>query len=324
MTVEEQPVEEKIQDKATISQELFATPGHPLASLHEENQALEGILADCRQALKSGEGILENFKRLGGISSHYSKKGDLIYPNLEAKYGITGPSNVMWTVDVDIRNDLRHALKKGEDIGKRPDLLEDLLEEIESMIYKEDNILFPNAAANFSQEDWVAIYRDQRDYGMAFGVEDEAWAPGEAGLREAHELEAPEGDIQIPGGSFSAEELTAMLNTMPIEITFVDKDNINKYFNQHKGKKYFKRPLSALGRDVMTCHPVKVQTMVEMIIDDFKNKRRDNVPVWMEKEGKPFYVNYMAVRNDEGDYLGVMELVTDMTFARDHFEKEKK
>lgn len=108
-----------------------------------------------------------------------------------------------------------------------------------------------------------------------------------------------------------------MLNTLPIEITFIDDNNINRFFNE--GAKVFKRPGMAIDREVFSCHPPKIEPMVRSIIESFKNHTRDSVLVWMEKQGKPFLVTYYAVRDKKGIYLGTVEVVQDMQFAKEHF-----
>lgn len=93
---------------------------------------------------------------------------------------------------------------------------------------------------------------------------------------------------------------------------------MNRFFNE--GPKVFKRPQMAIDREVFSCHPPKIESLVRTILDDFRNNRRDKVPVWMEKSGKPFLVTYMAVRDKKGTYLGTVEVVQDMQFAKEHFE----
>ena len=121
----------------------------------------------------------------------------------------------------------------------------------------------------------------------------------------------------MPGGHLTPAQLTALLNTIPMEITFVDADNINRFFNE--GPKVFKRPGMAIDRVVFSCHTPKIEPMVRQIIDDFRSGKRDEVPVWMEKGGKTMLVRYFAVRDSEGNYLGTAELVQDMEFAKEHF-----
>ena len=108
-----------------------------------------------------------------------------------------------------------------------------------------------------------------------------------------------------------------MLNTIPLEISFVDTDNINRFFNE--GPKVFKRPGMAIGREVFSCHPPKIEQRVRRIIEEFRNGTLDQVPVWMNKNGRTMLVTYMAVRDRDNNYLGTLELVQDMEFAKEHF-----
>ena len=355
----------------------------------------------------------EELAKLRSFIVHYAKKGDLLYPLLKVKYDISGPSQVMWTVDDEIRDTLGElnrelsekskgvrALKNtGEDLDdeeeeysrSKAEIAESVLNSfflknylavrnrMEEMIYKEENILFPMCALQFQKEEWIQIYFDSKDYDACFSVENASWKEAEetgntpekwraaesagnsereksgkeaskehsedfhatelpqgAGkmledlLRRVESLEgksgnrgespsASDGEIIMPGGHLKKNELIAMLNTLPVEITFVDKDNINRFFNE--GPKVFKRPQMAIDREVFSCHPPKVEPMVRMIIGNFRDGKEDEVPIWMEKGGKPFLVRYMAVRDKEQNYVGTLEAVTDMTEVKEHFRQ---
>lgn len=302
-------------NKNEITADLINEDFHPLNTFDRENQVLKKLIDQAKDALENGKDFYSVFEQMKDLSIHYAKKGDLLYPLLEAGYEIVGPSNVMWTVDGEIRRDLRRLLGKKDQAEENIENFKDLLKRIEEMIFKEEKILFPNCAVNFTEDQWIGIYKDMKDYDLAFGVSG-TWSKGEEA--EDIKLEFADEEVHLSGGSLKLEELNALLNTIPAEITFVDKDNINKYFND--GEKLMKRPKMALGRNVMTCHPPKVQVMANAIIDDFKNGRKDNVPVWMEKAGKTLFVNYIAVRDEEGKFVGTLELVQDMTFAKEHFE----
>ena len=355
----------------------------------------------------------EELAKLRSFTVHYAKKGDLLYSLLKVKYDISGPSQVMWTVDDEIRDTLgelnrelrekskgvRALRNTGEDlddeeeeyIRSKAEIAESILNSfflknylavrnrMEEMIYKEENILFPMCALQFQKEEWIQIYFDSKDYEACFSVENSTWkeaeecgntpekwrleeATGEAEseknrneaseehsgdfhnaelpkgagkmledlLRRVESLEgksghsgespsASDGEIVMPGGHLKKNELIAMLNTLPVEITFVDKDNINRFFNE--GPKVFKRPQMAIDREVFSCHPPKVEPMVRMIIGNFRDGKEDEVPIWMEKGGKPFLVRYMAVRDKEQNYVGTLEAVTDMTEVKEHFRQ---
>ena len=439
-------------NKSVEAESLIQIPGHPLSTFTKENEALGQYLentkarweslveilsgkaggkdkAEKTEGVKGAQGaegaketpdweallaaFSEELAKLRSFTMHYAKKGDLLYPLLKVKYDISGPSQVMWTVDDEIRDTLGElnrelrekskgvrALKNtGEDlddeeeeyIRSKAEIAESILNSfflknylavrnrMEEMIYKEENILFPMCALQFQKEEWIQIYFDSKDYEACFSVENVSWKEAEengntpekwraveasgdsereksgketseersgdfhaaelpqgAGkmledlLRRVESLEgksgnsgepssASDGEIIMPGGHLKKNELIAMLNTLPVEITFVDKDNINRFFNE--GPKVFKRPQMAIDREVFSCHPPKVEPMVRMIIGNFRDGKEDEVPIWMEKGGKPFLVRYMAVRDKEQNYVGTLEAVTDMTEVKEHFRQ---
>ena len=400
--------------KSAEAEALIQIPGHPLSTFTKENEALRKFLQESQAgweellSLLSGEkdgekgrqeahgapewgNLLSTFSeelaKLRSFIVHYAKKGDLLYPLLKVKYDVAGPSQVMWTVDDEIRDslgELRRELvekSKGErrigNTGEEPDYededkaadKEDIAKNIlnsyflkkylavrnrmEEMIYKEENILFPMCAMQFRKEEWIQIYFDSKDYEPCFSVLHTEWKEAEESriskepgrevgkepgntledlLRRVEALEGKarqsvsefsdslaDGEIVMPGGHLKKQELIAMLNTIPVEITFVDKDNINRFFNE--GPKVFKRPQMAIDREVFSCHPPKVEPMVRTIIGNFREGKEEEVPIWMEKGGKPFLVRYMAVRDREKNYVGTLEAVTDMTEVKEYFRQ---
>lgn len=380
-------------NKHEKSAALSQVKGHPLQTFTRENEALTKLIDRMKELLHdtdetTGSGslpvdekqadtgkfpvdekqvdtgnlpqIAAQLLKIREVAVHYAKKGDLLYPHLNARYGIAGPSAVMWTADDEIRDELGalcKALQKGRETAgqnatgsfqssqwdvKWLERLQKVLMRAEEMIYKENHILFPNCAVNFTEEDWMGIYRDAKDYADCLGVHGEGWEEAENWLRKEKEAkktvfkgtkdsQASEGEedragsnfsdgvIHMPGGLMTIRQLTALLNTIPLEISFIDAEDRNCYFNE--GPKVFKRAQMALGRSVFTCHPPKVETMVRRIIGEFREGTLDRVPVWMDKGGRTMLVTYMAVRDESGEYMGTMELVQDMEFAKEHFGK---
>ena len=310
------------QEKSQSVVTLVETVGHPLNRLTEENKALDALIEATKVKVASKTATVDDVNEVRQVSIHYAKKGDLLYPHLKVAYDISGPSLVMWTVDGDIRDGFGR-LARAESIDDAwYEEFDGLLTRAQEMIYKEQNILFPICAENFSTEEWYQIYKDTEQYEEIFGVERVAWTEAESALAaKAAPTSGDSNTIALIGGSLTLEQLDAMLNTMPMEITFVDHVDINRYFNDDE--KVFKRPTTAIGRDVFSCHPPKVEPIVRGIIESFRNGERDNVAVWLEKVGRPFYVNYMAVRDQNNNYLGTLELVQDMQFAKEHFARIK-
>ncbi len=303
--------------KMAKAAKLVATPGHPLHTMTRENAALKALITEAMNKIDSGEDVSELVSQIRNVAVYYAKKGDIFYPHLKHKYEIAGPSDVMWTEDDEIRDELASLDKSKDHDEYWLDRVKDVLKRADAMIYKDDKIFFPMCAVNFTQEEWYGIYEDAKDYGTSFGVEAEVWT--EAEQFERAENVSVTDKITMPGGSFTVEQLRALLNTIPMEITFIDADDINCFFNE--GPKLFKRPAMALGREVYSCHPPKIEPMVRAILDDFKAGRRDSVPVWSEKGGRAMLVTYMAVRDHEGKYLGTVELVQDMQGVKEHFDK---
>lgn len=325
------------QDKLQLAASLIAIPGHPLETLTRENDVLAQRISDTRAAIEnkaSNEEILNKFEGVREIAIHYAEKGDLIYPHLNVQYGISGPSNVMWTVDDEIRDEMTALTNKCAFDDAWFEKVLAVLTRAEEMIYKESNILFPICALNFATEEWYRIYHDSKDYADCMGIVANVWPEAEEYEKTMFDKK-PEGEaventtsssnndeIVMPGGHVTLEQLTALLNTIPVEITFVDENNINRYFNE--GPKLFKRPSMAIDREVFSCHPPKIAPMVRTIIEDFRNGVRDEFPVWAEKQGKTMLIKYMAVRDKDGKYLGTAEFVQEMDFAKEHFQSEDK
>ena len=163
--------------------ELAAVDGHPLNTLTRENEALAGRIAEAKARLDAGEEVDGLLSRIRELSVHYAKKGDLLYPLLKVHYEISGPADVMWTVDDEIRDELAELGKIREHDAAWTERLRAVLKRAEEMIYKEHNILFPICAVNFTQTEWHRIYRDSRDYDDCLGVKGERWPEAEQRLR---------------------------------------------------------------------------------------------------------------------------------------------
>lgn len=305
------------QQRAERTKLLENEKGHPLNTFFLENQAMSELIEDAKHELEAGNISDKLLAKLREIAIHYAKKGDLLYPHLKVKYGISGPSDVMWTHDDEIRDEFAAVIKAGVRDAAWLERVSAVIKRAGEMIYKEENILLPNCAANFTREEWVGIYFDSKDYPDCLGVVPQRWALAERAKYVVEGASPEDMEIVMPGGHMNVAQLTALLNTLPFEITFVDDQNINRFFNE--GPKDFKRPGMAIDREVFSCHPPKVEAQVRRVIEEFRKGTLDEVPVWMEKNGKTMLVKYMAVRDKKGAYLGTVEIVQNMDFAKEHF-----
>ncbi|MDD4089715.1 MAG: DUF438 domain-containing protein, partial [Tissierellia bacterium] len=246
------------------------------------------------------------------IDIHYSKKENLLFPYME-KYGITAPPKVMWGVDDEIRDDLK-MLKSDLSYGVFNDdhkkSVEELLNRINEMIFKEENIMLPMLLDKMTQDEWKRVADDSGEIGSIIDFVP-VWKPDKEAKEEYKEDTKEPGAIILPTGVFNIEELTNMLNTLPIDITFVGSDDTVKYFSQ-SSERIFARTKTIIGRNVSNCHPPASVHIVEGIVEDFKSGKKDHEDFWINMGDKYVYIRYFAVRDEKGKYLGVVEVTQDI------------
>lgn len=298
-------------------------PGHPLHTMRRENRAVEALLrglrADINGLPETAESLKSRFEKLSEIGRHYSRKENLLFPYLE-QYGITAPPKVMWGVDDEIREkhkELLSALEK-EPASRLAPQLEELFGRMEEMIFKEENILFPMLRENLAADEWKTIADDREiEYCLIDQVPE--WKPPKTERPREDSTESPvraQGEIILPTGVLKTEELVRMLDTLPIDITFVDKDDTVKYFSQGT-ERVFPRTKSVIGRKVSNCHPPASVHIVEKLVEDFKTGRKDREDFWIDMKGKFVLIRYFAVRSEAGEYLGVLEVTQDIRPLRE-------
>lgn len=292
------------------------------------------------------EELQKELKKLYEVDKHYSRKENLIFPYLE-KYGVTGPPKVMWGVDDEIRDDIKSLIslikdndKDAKEISKKAELV---ITSLEEMIFKEENIMFPMALDTLSEDEWLSIADESHEIGYCLYEPKKKWKPARVNIKEKAELEgatpvgatpigepsvgdAPKpssseattveppiggGYINFETGLLKANEIEAMLNTMPVDITFVDKDGIVKYFSQGKDR-IFARTKAVIGRTVENCHPPGSVHIVEKIVEELMSGKKDHEDFWIKMGDKYSLIRYFAVRDKEGNYLGTLEFTQDI------------
>lgn len=302
--------------------QLVGVEGHPLNVLTLENEAIGEQIAVVRKQLDAGDAaaIQSELEKLRAVGIHYAKKGDVLYTLLKNRYDVTGPSDVMWTVDDEIRDELRRVSepRAAEAEGWQGRVLE-VLKRAEEMLYKEANILFPICVQFFTEEEWREIGRDLKEYEFCLIEEPAAWSEAATTDYRDRAEAGEEREVVFASGHMTSAQIEAVFNTIPMELTFVDHEDRNRYYNDNGEPKLFKRPLSSLDREVYSCHPPKIEPMVRGIISAFKAGKKEKVEVWMNKGGQDVLVSYRAVRDESGRYLGTLECVLNMEFAKEHY-----
>ena len=316
----------------TVSKQIPA--GHPVDVLIQENRALKSVTDEASTFLSSPDIIEENklkdavlsltglFNQMIDVDKHYQRKEYLLFPYLE-KIGVTGPPKVMWGKHDEIRELLNGSLEilKTEDITK-DDLissseliLRPAVKGVSEMIIKEEEILFPMLMDALSDADWYEIQKQSLEIGYCLYDPPTEWMPAGIIIEDIKDIEKQGSNIQLPSGNFSVEELLAILNTLPVDITFVDKNDKVKYFSQSRDR-IFQRSRAILNRDVRHCHPPASAHIVDKIIEDFKSGKHDRAPFWINLKDQFVHIEYFALRNEKGEYLGTLEVSQDLTGYR--------
>jgi len=175
--------------------------------------------------------------------------------------------------------------------------------------------LLPMALDKLTEADWYEVSKQSLEIGFCLYDSQINWRPQWAQNDLLHELNKTGENIQLPSGSFTVEELMAILNTLPVDITFVDKNDKVKYFSQNPDR-IFQRNRAILNRDVRLCHPPASAHIVDKIIEDFKSGKASRAPFWINMGGELIHIEYFALRNSQGEYLGVLEVSHNVSVYR--------
>ncbi len=341
------PIEE-IQNLCDVHAEVFKgsleeihhpdeVPGHPVYTLRQENMALTNIMEevipeDLERFMEDDSDdnrfkLVEDINLLWDIDKHYSRKENLIFPYLE-KAGITAPPQVMWGVDDEIRDKIKAAKKELVDYSGDKDLVKEKIlaatEQAIDMIFKEESILFPMTLDTLTEDEWIKVYEGSEEIGYAVIPPQKEWELKRVNVVKKEEDKGitESGFVRFETGILSSKELELMLNHIPGDFTFVDKDNIVKYFSQGK-ERIFARTKAIIGRTVENCHPPKSAHIVEDLVNDFKAGKKDSESFWIQMGEKFILIQYFAVRDENGEFMGTLEHSMDIAPLRE-LEGEKR
>ena len=311
-------------------------PGHPVHTFTKENEAIVELIGNYRDNLRrvdnedvAGRAVwVELHKDLMEIEKHYSRKENILFPYLE-KYGITAPPSVMWAIHDDIRTQWKQVARFLAQIDSAhiggirqviKDPVEPMLTAIGEMVYKEDNIMWPMCLEILNDTDWEQINRQSDEIGYTlFQPEKREWIAKALHVPDATTSGEPtaqlEGTMKLDAGYLSVEQVNAMLKHIPMDMTFVDHEGRVRYFSQGK-ERIFTRTEAIIGRAVANCHPPDSVHVVMQIVEELKSGKRDVAEFWINFKGKFVHIRYFAVRDEQGEYLGVLETSQDVTDIR--------
>ncbi|CAG9607059.1 DUF438 domain-containing protein [Pseudoneobacillus rhizosphaerae] len=296
-------------------------PGHPVHTFKLENRELDKLVQSklkIHLELFEQEDSTENIYKLAedinlllDIDKHFSRKENLIFPYLE-KYGIYGPTNNMWRIDDFIRDAIKDAKQQltsyNGDKKAISEAVQFIIAEVSGMIYREENILFPMALSHFTEDEWVKIARESDEIGFCLTSPEVEWKPERNRLDEKA---ISEGYIKMETGILSLKQLELLLNHLPVDITFIDQDDVVRYFS-HGKERIFARTKAVIGRTVQNCHPPRSVHVVEELLADFKSGKKDTEDFYIKFRDKYVYIRYFAVRDENGEYIGTLEFTQNI------------
>ncbi len=261
--------------------------------------------------------LLDLIEKFRSIDAHYSKKENVFFPFLE-KHGIETIPQVMWGVDNQIREKLKDAfitLSSSDDVSLIMDKFYQMVDMVKEMITKENMILFPLLRDTLSENDFKAI-------AQALENPENAIYQSKEEVQTSSESEVVDGDVRMSMGRLSTTEVNAIMNTLPLDMTFVDANDRVKFVSQGKHR-IFDRPASVIGRPVHLCHPPQSVHIVKAIVEDLRSGKKDHEDFWINFRGQFVYIRYYAVRDEAGEYLGCLEVTQEISEIRS-LEGEKR
>ncbi|MGB9866973.1 MAG: DUF438 domain-containing protein [Bacillota bacterium] len=285
---------------------------HPIRILMGEHEAILAIAGQLDPENPSS--LREGIGHLGEAEKHYLREENVLFAAMD-KHGITEPPAIMWSEHDEIRSlekEIAAAVESGGG-GQLARKVEQLRKKLASHVYKENNVLYPMALSVLDQHEWEQIRHEFDEIGYC------CFTPAVGGEHKPvhrHGVEpsaavTQQGTIEFPTGSLTVEETQWLLNTLPVEITFVDRNDVFKYFSGTQDRA-FARARSSLGRKVQQCHPAKSLPLVNRVLEELKSGKKDSEHFWIKSGEKYLYISYFAVRNQDGEYLGVLETVQDI------------
>lgn len=323
-----------LKGKVSLNMSKVVPPGHPVDVFKMENIEIAKVITKIKDVLKEIEenpkldtNILLSlrglYNQLYDVDKHYQRKENLVFPYLE-QAGITGPPAVMWGKHDEIRDLIKGSIEllQTEEIEKEEFeaaakiILKPAIEVAGEMIPKEEEILFPMCLDKLADTDWYEISKQSIEIGFCLYDPPIDWKPKGVKAENINEAQKTGDHIQLPSGAFTPEELMTILNTLPFDMTFVDRNDKVKYFTQGE-ERVFQRNRAILNRDVRQCHPPSSTHIVDKIIEDFKLGKQSRAPFWINMGGQMIYIEYFALRSKEGEYLGTIEVSHNITPYRE-------
>ena len=327
---------------------------HPLWVYLEEINAVEKVALEADELLKRDKFIknpwLGVFDSLAQWRIHLSRKQNQLYPMLE-EHGFDRPTRIMWTFDDGVRDAISasYALLREDKYEEFLASVPETLAKLRDLNSKELEVLLPTSFKLLSDEEFVRMSKNDHEIGYAIinppglyvvaGINDSAAQlngnnTGQNGAVSNEFLNdlagllskyvGPVGGAQVgkdaaldvATGKLTLEQINLLFRHLPVDLSYVDENELVKFYSDTPHR-IFPRSANVIGREVKNCHPAKSVHVVEEIVEKFRSGEQSQAEFWINKPGLFIYVIYTAVRDENGKFRGVLEMMQDCTHIRE-------
>lgn len=297
-----------------------------------ENESFAYRLNHVKKILRSYKGkeqsgfdslkgeLIPYFKEFEQFDYHYIKKENILFPYLESVWDSYRPLKVMWSLHDDIRKALKQLNTLLNDKNSEWTIFNKSVGKYFSLVFrmfqKENIIIFPVAAQTVKEDAWHQMHLQSFEYPFPFietPPKPQDSKPEKAGLKSI----LPDSNLIVSStGKLSPEQALQVFNNLPVDITVVDENDKVLFFNKAKDR-FFPRSPAIVGRNVRNCHPPESVHVVEKILEAFRKGEKDKADFWIQMKGRFILIQYFALRNEHGEYKGVLEASQDVTGIRE-------
>ncbi|WP_321345088.1 PAS domain-containing protein [uncultured Draconibacterium sp.] len=289
-----------------------------LAVLEQNNREMVRVLDEIRPVFKAfvkdpannvlQTNLLNKFRQLEVFVKHYTIKENVLFPAIEKAWPDYLCLQIMWSIHDDIRANIKFVISQLENdsIEIKPfnRCVGDIFFNMMAIKFREEHILFPVILSTINKEELEAMNR----LGLEIGY---PYIQPRSIIQEEQESNS-DGFINLGTGILNAEQIKLIFNHLPVDITYVDEHNKVQYFSTPP-KRIFPRTVAIIGREVKNCHPPESVHVVEKIVESFKSGEKDQASFWIKMKGEIILIQYFAVRDQSGNYKGVIEVSQEIS-----------
>ena len=297
--------------------------GHPIKVYYQEGALIQDLLLELYEAdpVEDFQKYFNIFNQLTTIEKRFARKENQLFPYLE-KHGWEGPSQGMWSFHDNLRDQIRllNTYNSEKNTAKILDNTPYLIEGIKRLMSIEDARLFPKSMDLLSEDEWKEFYVGDEEIGWMLSekpkpysaLEKEEYVHPSQDFKKRELSFSLENTFHYDEGYMTPEQVNLLLRFLPVDITYVDENDKVIFYNRGDDR-VFTRSKGIIGREVKFCHPPKSVDMVLRIVQEFKAGTKDVAEFWFNFKGRIIHIRYFAIRNDNKEYKGVIEMSQDIT-----------